>query len=65
MTVVSAGYGAMTAGLAYLVFLFMRTGDDSEVAALVPVFATITAVTAIVGTVSLIWAGARRHPGSG
>ena len=62
MTVVSAGYGAMTAGLAYLVFLFMRTGDDSEVAALVPVFATITAVTAIVGTVSLIWAGARRHP---
>jgi hypothetical protein len=62
MTVVSAGYGAMTAGLAYLVFLFMRTGDDSEVAALVPVFATITAVTAIVGTVTLIWAGARRHP---
>ena len=26
MTVVSAGYGAMTAGLAYLVFLFMLAG---------------------------------------
>ena len=62
MTVVSAGYGAMTVGLAYLVFLFMQTGDDSEVAALVPVFASITAVTAIVGIVSLIWSGARRHP---
>lgn len=62
MTVVNAGYGAMTAGLAYLVFLFQQTGDDSEVAALVPVFATITGIVGIVGTVSLIWSGARRRP---
>ena len=62
MTVVSAGYGALTAGLAYLVFLFMRTGDDSDVAASIPVFASVTAITAIVGTVSLIWVGARRRP---
>ena len=32
MTVVSAGYGVMTAGLAYLVFLFMRAGDNFRTA---------------------------------
>jgi hypothetical protein len=62
MTVVSAGYGAMTAGLAYLVFLFMRAGDDFRGGALVPVFATITAIVAGVGLVSLLWSGARRRP---
>ena len=50
MTVVSVGYGLMTVGLAYLVSLFMRATDDSEVAALVPVFASITAFMAIVGS---------------
>jgi plastocyanin len=62
MTVVSAGYGAMTAGLAYLVFLFMRAGDDFRGGALIPVFATITAVVAGVGLVSVVWSGARRRP---
>jgi hypothetical protein len=62
MTVVSAGYGVMTAGLAYLVFLFMRAGDDFRVGALVPIFATITAIVASVGLVSLVWSGARRRP---
>jgi uncharacterized cupredoxin-like copper-binding protein len=62
MTVVSAGYGALTAGLVYLVFLFMRAGDDFRGGALVPVFATITAIVAGVGLVSLVWSGARRRP---
>jgi hypothetical protein len=62
MTAVSAGYGVMTAGLAYLVFLFMRAGDDFRVGALVPAFATITAIVAGVGLVSLVWSGARRRP---
>ena len=61
MTVVSAGYGVMTAGLAYLVFLFMRAGDDFRGGALVPVFATITAIVAGVGLVSLVWSGARQR----
>jgi hypothetical protein len=62
MTVVSAGYGVMTAGLVYLVFLFMRAGDDFRGGALVPVFATITAIVASVGLISLVWSGARRRP---
>jgi hypothetical protein len=62
MTVVSAGYGAMTAGLAYLVFLFMRAGTDLRGGALIPVFATITVIVAGVGLVSLVWSGARRRP---
>jgi len=62
MTVVSAGYGAMTAGLAYLVFLFVRAGDDFRGGALVPAFAIITAIVAGVGLVSLVWSGARRRP---
>jgi hypothetical protein len=62
MTVVSAGYGAMTAGLAYLVFLFMRAGDEFRGGALVPAFAVITAIVAGVGLVSLVWSGARRRP---
>jgi hypothetical protein len=62
MTVVSAGYGVLTAGLVYLVFLFMRAGDDFRGGALVPVFATITAIVASVGLVSLVWSGARHRP---
>ena len=62
MTVVSAGYGVMTAGLAYLVFLFMRAGDNLRVGALVPVFATITGIVGVVGLVSLVWSGAPRRP---
>jgi cupredoxin-like protein len=62
MTVVSAGYGAMTAGLAYLVFLFMRAGDEFRGGALVPAFAVITAIVAGVGLVSLVWSGARHRP---
>ena len=61
MTVVSAGYGVLTAGLVYLVFLFMRAGDDFRAGPLVPVFATITAVVASVGLVSVVWSGARRR----
>ena len=65
MTVVTVGYGLTTVGLAYLVSLFMRATDDSEVAALVPVFASITAFMAMVGVVSLMWSGAEDDPGSG
>jgi len=61
MTVVTAGYGVLTAGLVYLVFLFMRAGDNLQAGALVPVFATITAIVASVGLVTL-WSRARRHP---
>ena len=59
MTVVTAGYGALTAGLVYLVFLFMRAGDEFTASTLVPVFAAITAIVACVGLVSLVWSGAR------
>jgi hypothetical protein len=62
MTVVSAGYGVMTAGLAYLVFLIRRAGDNLRVGALVPVFATITGIVGVVGLVSLVWSGAPRRP---
>jgi hypothetical protein len=62
MTVVTAGYVALTAGLAYLLFLFMRAGDNFRASALVPAFATITAIVASVGLVSLVWSGARRRP---
>lgn len=62
MTVVSAGYGAMTAGLAYLVFLFLQAGDEFRGAALVPAFATITAIVGMVGAISLVWSGARHRP---
>jgi uncharacterized cupredoxin-like copper-binding protein len=61
MTVVSAGYGAMTAGLVYLVLLFMRAGEEFRASALVPVFATITVIVASVGLVSLVWSGGRRR----
>ena len=61
MTVVTAGYGVLTAGLVYLVFLFMRAGDNLRAGALVPVFATITAIVASMGLVTL-WSRARRHP---
>jgi hypothetical protein len=62
MDIVSAGYGVLTAGLVYLVFLFMRAGNDFRGGALVPVFATITAIVAGVGLVSVVWSGARRRP---
>ena len=61
MTVVTAGYGVLTAGLVYLVFLFMRAGDNLRAGALVPVFASITAIVASMGLVTL-WSRARRHP---
>jgi len=61
MTVVTAGYGVLIAGLVYLVFLFVRAGDDFRGGALVPVFATITAIVASMGLVTL-WSPARRHP---
>jgi hypothetical protein len=62
MTVVSAGYGALTIGLGYLVFLFLQAGDDFRGAALIPIFATIIAIVATVGTVSVVWSEARRRP---
>jgi Cupredoxin-like domain len=62
MAVVTAGYGVLTAGLVYLVFLFMRAGDAFRGGALVPVFATITTIVATIGLVSLVWSGARRRP---
>jgi plastocyanin len=62
MTVVNVGYGAMTAGLVYLVILFMRAGDEFQASALVPVFTAITVIVACVGLVSVIWSGARRRP---
>jgi plastocyanin len=62
MTVVSVGYGAMTAGLVYLVILFMRAGDEFRASALVPVFTAISVIVACVGLVSVVWSGARRRP---
>jgi Cupredoxin-like domain len=61
MNVVSAGYGAMTAGLVYLVLLFMGAGDEFRASALVPVFTAITAIVACFGLVSVVWSGARRR----
>jgi uncharacterized cupredoxin-like copper-binding protein len=61
MIVVSVGYAALTAGLVYLVFLFMRAGDEFRASALVPVFTAITAIVASVGLVSVVWSGARRR----
>lgn len=62
MNVVSVGYGAMTAGLVYLVILFMRAGDEFRASALVPVFTAITVIVGCVGLVSVVWAGARQRP---
>lgn len=61
MIVVNAGYGVLTAGLVYLVFLFIRSGDEFAASTLVPVFTAITAIVACVGLVSLVWSGARRR----
>lgn len=61
MNVVSAGYAVLTAGLIYLVILFMRAGDEFRASALVPVFTAMAATVACVGLVSLVWSGARRR----
>jgi uncharacterized cupredoxin-like copper-binding protein len=62
MNVVSTGFAVITVGLIYLVILFLRAGDEFRASSLIPVFATITAIFAGLGTVSLVWSGARRHP---
>jgi uncharacterized cupredoxin-like copper-binding protein len=64
MTLVSAGYGTMTAGLAYLAYvvgLFVQAADDPDVAALIPIFVSITSIVVVVGAVSVVWSGARHR----
>jgi hypothetical protein len=66
MTVVGAGCWVMVAGLAYfLVYLIgvygPASGDERIVRNLPPIFTTVAAIFGVLGTLSLVWAGARRR----
>lgn len=66
MTVVSAGCWAMVAGLAYfLVYLIVvyapASGDQRIARNLPPIFTSVAAIFGVLGTLSLVWARARRH----
>jgi plastocyanin len=59
MNVVSVGYVLVTLGLTYLVILFLRAGDDFQGATLITVFTSIVVIVAAIGTLSVVWSGAR------
>lgn len=63
MSVVTAGYGAMTAGLAYFLLAIALPGADAseDLAAVVAMFIAITAVVGTIGIVSLLSSGARQR----
>lgn len=66
MTVVGAGCWLMVAGLAYfLVYLIgvygPASGDERIVRNLPPIFATVGVTFGVIGTLSLVWTGARRR----
>jgi uncharacterized cupredoxin-like copper-binding protein len=60
MSLVSAGYAAMTAGMTYfLIVIALPAAVDPEVARVIPRIVAVTAIVAIIGVISLIWSGAR------
>jgi hypothetical protein len=66
MTLAGAGCWAMVAGLAYfLVYLIgvyaPAAGDERIVRNLLPIFTSVAVVFGVIGTLSLVWAGARRR----
>ena len=66
MTVVSAGCWVMVAGLAYflayvIIVYVPATGFARMVPNLGPIFTSVAAIFAVIGTLSLVWAGARRR----
>ena len=66
MTVVGAGCWVMVAGLAYFLAYLIgvygpASGDERIVRNLPPTFTTVAAIFGVLGTLSLIWAGARRR----
>jgi hypothetical protein len=66
MTVVGAGCWVMVAGFAYfLVYLIgvygPASGDQRIVRNLPPIFTTVAAIFGALGTLALVWAGARRR----
>jgi hypothetical protein len=70
MTVVGAGCWAMVAGLAsFLVYLIgvyaPASGAVQIVPNLLPIFTSVAAIFGVIGTLSLVWTGARRFRWSG
>ena len=66
MTVVGAGCWVMVAGFAYFLAYLIgvygpASGDQRIVRNLPPIFTTLAAIFGVIGTLSLVWAGARRH----
>jgi hypothetical protein len=66
MTVVGAGCWAMVAGvayfLAYLIVVYApASGNERIVPNLLPIFTSVAAIFGVIGTLALVWAGARRR----
>ena len=66
MTVVGAGCWGMVAGvayfLAYLIIVYApASGNERIVPNLLPIFASVAAIFGTIGTLSLVWTGARRR----
>jgi hypothetical protein len=66
MTVVGAGCWVMVVGvasfLAYLIVVYApATGNERIVPNLLPIFTFVAAIFAVIGTLSLVWTGARRR----
>jgi uncharacterized cupredoxin-like copper-binding protein len=63
MRLVGAGYGVMTASIAYfLIAIALPAADDPNVAAVIPRMIAITAIIGAIGGVTVIWSGARSRP---
>jgi nitrite reductase (NO-forming) len=61
MSLVAAGYGAITVGMAYfLIAIALPAADDPEVAAVIPRIAGVTVFVGVIGAVCLVWSGSRR-----
>jgi hypothetical protein len=66
MTVVGAGCWAMVAGVAYFLAYLIRvyapaSGAVQMVPNLTPIFISVGAIFGVIGTLSLVWPGARRR----
>jgi heme/copper-type cytochrome/quinol oxidase subunit 2 len=64
MTLVAAGYGAIVAGLAYvLIVLALPTLDEPGAPSIASflIFVAIASIIGLIGAVSVVWSGARRR----
>jgi hypothetical protein len=66
MTLVGAGCWVMVAGVAYFLVYLIRvyapaSGAVQMVPNLSPIFISVGAIFGVIGTLSLVWTGARRH----